>query len=153
VRTLELKIPPVVVWLICAGLMWLVSWAFPAFDFSVPARHVLSAGLTLSGLVVSTLGAASFRKAGTTLNPLKPDTSSALVASGIYRLTRNPMYLGFLLTLVGWATFLANALAFGWLPAFIFYMNRFQIVPEERALTEKFGRDFVAYQSKVRRWL
>src|SRR5678816_2271136 len=97
---------------ICAGLMWLVSRAFPAFDFSVPARHVLATGFALGGLLVSVLGVASFRKAGTTLNPLKPDSSSALVASGIYRLTRNPMYLGLLLTLVGWATFLANTLAF-----------------------------------------
>ena len=63
------------------------------------------------------------------------------------------MYLGLLLTLVGWATFLANTLGFGWLPLFILFMNRFQIMPEERALAKRFGRDFVAYQSKVRRWL
>src|SRR5947207_2257112 len=118
-QTLELKIPPVAVWLMCAGLMWLVSWSFPAFGFSVPARRGFAAALTLGGLVVSALGVASFRKAGTTVNPLKPDSSSALVASGIYRLSRNPMYLGFLLTLLGLATFLGNTLAFGWLPLFI----------------------------------
>jgi len=73
--------------------------------------------------------------------------------SGVYRLTRNPMYLGFLLVLLGWAIFLSNALAFLLLPAFIFYMNRFQIEPEEKALTSLFGQQFVAYTSRVRRWL
>jgi len=151
--TLELKIPPVAVWLISAGPMWLVSRGFPAFDFAIPARRTLAAGLTLIGLVIGLLGVVSFRKAGTTVNPLKPDSSSALVASGIYRLTRNPMYEGLLLTLVGWATFLANLLAFLWLPLFILYMNRFQIIPEERALATRFGADFTGYKSRVRRWL
>ncbi len=63
------------------------------------------------------------------------------------------MYLGLLLTLVGWATFLANLLAFLWLPLFILYMNRFQIIPEERALATRFGADFTGYKSRVRRWL
>jgi protein-S-isoprenylcysteine O-methyltransferase Ste14 len=75
------------------------------------------------------------------------------VRSGVYSFTRNPMYLGFLLVLVGWATFLSNALAFLILPAFILYMNRFQIEPEERALASLFAEEFVAYKSRVRRWL
>jgi protein-S-isoprenylcysteine O-methyltransferase Ste14 len=76
-----------------------------------------------------------------------------LVISGIYSLTRNPMYLGFLLVLVGWATVLSNIFAYLLLPAFIFYMNSFQIGPEERMLTSLFGQEFVTYQSRVRRWL
>jgi protein-S-isoprenylcysteine O-methyltransferase Ste14 len=75
------------------------------------------------------------------------------VISGIYKLSRNPMYLGFLLVLVGWAVFLSNALAFVFVPAFIFYMNRFQIDPEEKALVGKFGQEFVDYKSRVRQWL
>jgi protein-S-isoprenylcysteine O-methyltransferase Ste14 len=107
----------------------------------------------VAGVCVALLGVASFRRARTTLNPLKPDKSSALVMSGIYRYTRNPMYLGLLLVLLGWAFFLANALAFVFLPVFILYMNRFQIDPEERVLASVFGQEFVAYLSKVRRWL
>lgn len=71
----------------------------------------------------------------------------------LYRLTRNPMYLGFLWILLGWGIFLSNALAFLILPGFVFYMNRFQIEPEERALTRLFGQAFVAYATQVRRWI
>jgi protein-S-isoprenylcysteine O-methyltransferase Ste14 len=84
---------------------------------------------------------------------MDPASSSSLVLSGIYKFSRNPMYLGFLLALFGWAVFLSNALAFVFLPAFIFYMNRFQIEPEEKALAGKFGQEFVDYKSRVRRWL
>jgi len=75
------------------------------------------------------------------------------VTSGIYRYTRNPMYLGLLLILLGWAVFLANIVAFIFLPAFIAYLNRFQIRPEEKAMASLFGQDFANYRSKVRRWL
>ena len=75
------------------------------------------------------------------------------MAGGIYRRTRNPMYLGFLVVLLGWGVWLANVVAFLLLPAFVFYMNRFQIAPEERALRERFGESFVVYQGRVRRWL
>jgi protein-S-isoprenylcysteine O-methyltransferase Ste14 len=84
---------------------------------------------------------------------MKPQSSSSLVISGIYALTRNPMYLGFLLVLLGWAIFLSNALAFLFLPAVIFYLNRFQIEPEETVLASLFGQEFVAYRSRVRRWI
>jgi protein-S-isoprenylcysteine O-methyltransferase Ste14 len=95
----------------------------------------------------------SFWRARTTVNPINPAATSSLVIGGIYSLTRNPMYLGFLLALVGWATVLSNALAYLLLPAFIFYMNSFQIKPEERALASLFGEEFITYKSRVRRWL
>jgi protein-S-isoprenylcysteine O-methyltransferase Ste14 len=109
--------------------------------------------LALAGAVTSALGVFSFRRAGTTVNPMKPETSSSLVTSGIYKLTRNPMYLGFLLILLGWAVFLSSILAFLFLPAFIVYMNHFQIEPEERALATLFGQAFAAYKARARRWL
>jgi len=153
VHVLELKIPPLAVGLFVAALMWLASWAMPAFGLMFPANRFFSVTVAVAGVVIIGVGIASFRRAGTTVNPMKPDSTSALVVSGIYRLTRNPMYLGFLLVLLGWAIFLSNALAFLLLPAFIFYMNRFQIEPEEKALTSLFGPQFVAYTSRVRRWL
>jgi protein-S-isoprenylcysteine O-methyltransferase Ste14 len=150
---LELKAPPVVVVLLSAALMWLVSWTVPAFDFVFPARNVLAVSFAVAGAIIVLSGVASFRRARTTFNPMKPESTSSLVLSGIYKLSRNPMYLGFLLVLVGWAVFLSNALAFVFVPAFIFYMNQFQIEPEEKALAGKFGQEFADYKSRVRRWL
>ena len=152
-RFLELKVPPPVVALFMAGLSWLAAWAAPNLGFVLPHRNAIVLALFVAGVCVAVLGVASFRRARTTLNPLKPEKSSALVISGIYRYTRNPMYLGLLLVLLGWATFLSNALAFVFLPVFILYMNRFQIAPEERVLVSVFGQEFTAYLSKVRRWL
>ena len=79
--------------------------------------------------------------------------SSALVRSGVYKLTRNPMYLGFLMLLSGWGIYLSNAGALLFVPMFLVYMNRFQIEREERALTSRFGQEFVEYATQVRRWL
>jgi protein-S-isoprenylcysteine O-methyltransferase Ste14 len=152
-QVLELKMPPVALVLLVAALMWLASWAMPAFGFELPLGGVLSASVALAGAIICGLGIVSFRQARTTVNPMKPDSASSLVVSGVYRLTRNPMYLGFLLILLGWAIFLSNALAFLFLPAFLVYMNRFQIEPEEKALHALFGEQFAAYTARVRRWL
>ena len=150
---LELKVPPPVVALVFGAFMWLVADAFPAISAAVPYRKTLSVAFALLGVAVALLGVGSFRRARTTVNPLKPDTTSSLVTTGIYRYTRNPMYLGMALALVGWAIFLGNALTLVFVAGFMFYMNRFQIAPEERVLTTLFGTEFAAYQRKVRRWL
>jgi protein-S-isoprenylcysteine O-methyltransferase Ste14 len=152
-QVLELKIPPLGVVLVTAALMWLVSWAVPRLEFVLPAREVIALSFAALGGVVILSGIASFRRAGTTFNPLKPEATSSLVVSGVYAFTRNPMYLGFLFVLVGWAVFLSTALAFLLLPLFVLYMNRFQIQPEEKALISRFGQEFVSYKSRVRRWL
>ena len=152
-QVLELKIPPVAFGVLVATLMWLASWRVPAFGFEFPLRGLLSVSVAVAGAIVSGLGIVSFRQARTTVNPMKPDAASSLVVSGVYRLTRTPMYLGFLLILLGWAIFLSNVLAFLFLPAFVFYMNRFQIEPEEKALRSLFGPQFAAYITRVRRWL
>ena len=95
----------------------------------------------------------SFRKAKTTMNPFKPDTSSALVSHGVYRFTRNPMYVGLLITLLGWAAFLWQPWALFFLPLFVLYITQFQIKPEERVLSSLFGTEYAEYMAKVRRWL
>ena len=152
-RVLELKLPPLAVGALLAALMWLVSRLVPGFNFVLPRREFLALSLAIAGAMIIVLGVVSFRRAKTTINPMKPESSSSLVISGIYKLSRNPMYLGFLLVLVGWAVFLSNALAFVFVAAFIFYMNRFQIEPEEKTLAGKFGQEFLDYKSRVRRWL
>jgi protein-S-isoprenylcysteine O-methyltransferase Ste14 len=150
---LELKIPPPVVALLNGVLMWLAVASTPWLDFVIPGRGLLALLAVLTGFLVSSLGFFLFRKVGTTVHPTKPSEATSLVIAGIYNLTRNPMYMGLLLVLLGWAIFLSNVVAFIFLPVFILYINRFQIVPEERALEEKFGSMYVAYKERVRRWL
>jgi protein-S-isoprenylcysteine O-methyltransferase Ste14 len=148
---LDLKIPPVVTGAVTAMGMWLVSRALPALAFA-PLR-VVAVGIGIAGGVITGLAMLSFWRAHTTVNPMKPSSASFLVTAGMYRFTRNPMYLGMLFVLIGWALYLANVLSFLFLPAFILYMNRFQIKPEERALTALFGQEFLEYASRVRRWI
>ena len=149
---LESKVPPPVLVLVLALLMWLISRAAPALHFDLPTQNWLAAFLIAAGFVIGISGVATFRKAKTTVNPLKPHASS-LVTRGVYSISRNPMYLGGLIMLLGWALFLSNALAFLFLPVYFLYINRFQIAPEERILTALFGQKYAAYQVRVRRWL
>lgn len=152
-RALELKIPPVVIVLLLGAVMFAAARLAPAFGFALPANRVIATGVMAAGMLIAILGVVSFRRAGTTVNPLQPAAASRLVVSGIYRRTRNPMYLGMLLVLLGWGMFLTNALAFLAAAAFIPLMNRLQIGPEERILAAAFGPAFTVYQSTVRRWL
>ncbi len=148
---LELKVPPAIVGAVIAVGMWFLAHTLPAFAYA-PLR-VATVGLGLLGVVIIGWAMLSFLEAQTTVNPMKPSSASSLVTSGIYRHSRNPMYLGMLLILVGWALYLANILTFLVLPAFILYMNQFQIKPEERALTARFGREYLEYMSQVHRWI
>jgi len=149
----ELKVPPPAVLLVLGLLMWLTARAAPDFGFVVPARNLWAILLIAGGLIVGFSGVLTFRKARTTVNPTTPQASSSLVTWGVYRLTRNPMYFGLLIVLTGWAIFLANALVFLFLPAYILYIGRFQITPEERALSALFGQEYAAYRARVRRWI
>jgi len=151
--SLELKVPPVLVVAVAALLMWAMAWATPELGVALPGRTPAAISAVLLGILVSAAGVVEFRRARTTVNPLTPNAASSLVAGGIYRLTRNPMYLGFALALLGWGVFLSNPLSLAMLFVFVGYMNRFQIAPEERALESLFGDAFKAYRSKVRRWL
>lgn len=152
-RSLELKIPPLVVVFMFVAIMWASAKLAPALSLELDGAAVWASAVASVGLVVAALGAIEFRRAKTTVNPLKPDTASTFVASGVFRLTRNPMYLGMLLVVLGWALFLRNVASFLGVAAFVAYMNRFQIAPEERVLLARFGDRFTAYRSRVRRWL
>ena len=152
-NALELKLPPVPLAMIFGGAMWLAAVSLPAFAFALPGHIAVACLLGGLGIICALAGIVAFRHAMTTFNPMQPGAAAVLVTSGAYRLSRNPMYVGLLLVLGGWAVFLSHALGFLFLPAFVAYMNRFQIAPEENALSSKFGEDFAAYQQSVRRWL
>ncbi|MDX9706977.1 MAG: isoprenylcysteine carboxylmethyltransferase family protein [Azospira sp.] len=139
--------------LLFGGAMWGASMQLPALAFALPGRIPIALALAGLGLGFALAGVAAFRKAMTTINPMRPDGASALVTSGPYRFSRNPMYAGLLLALTGWAVHLSHLAAFLCLPPFVAYMNRFQIAPEERVLAAKFCEEFAAYRRSVRRWL
>ena len=153
IDALELRIPPPAIGLLIAGAMWLVSRATPALDVPLVSRAAVAIIFASAGLAIMLAGALSFRRAQTTVNPLKPESSTSLVTGGIYAVTRNPMYLGVTCILLGWAVFLASLWALCGPVAFILYVTRFQIVPEERVLRSLFGADYADYTARVRRWL
>ncbi len=150
---LELKIPPPLLALCVATLMWLVSSLIPPLEIQTTLRLGTALALALCGLAFDLIGLIAFIRSKTTINPLRPASTAALVTTGLYRITRNPMYLGMQLILLGWAVFLSNAAALIVAPLFALYITRFQIVPEERVLAEKFGAVFADYKTRVRRWL
>ena len=150
--SLESKIPPPVIVLIMAVGMWVISRAVPWPLYELPAHSWLAAVLVSTGFVTGMSGVVTFRRARTTVNPMTHHASS-LVTSGVYTISRNPMYLGGLIMLLGWGILLSNAPALVCLPVYVLYINRFQIEPEERALTLLFGPAYTAYTARARRWL
>lgn len=152
-RALELKVPPPAVALTVALAMWLASWLVAPLPVPFGVRAAVAIALLSIGMGFSVAGMVAFRRARTTMNPMKPGAASSLVCSGIYRFTRNPMYLGLLFDLLAWAVFLSNVAALLGVPLYMLYIHRFQIVPEERALAALFGGEYAAYRQKVRRWL
>lgn len=130
-----------------------LAYAVPELSLSLAATPVIALALAICGATMACAGIITFRQRRTTINPLTPSASSSLVSSGVYRFSRNPMYLGYLLALTGWAVYLSNVVAVLLLPAFAAYLTKFQIKPEERALLTKFGPEFAQYMSRVRQWL
>jgi protein-S-isoprenylcysteine O-methyltransferase Ste14 len=150
---LELKMSPVMTTVLLAALMWLLAGSTPGLTLPPVLRWALSLVCFGAGAAIGAAGVWGFRRARTTVNPWRPHASSTLVVNGIYRYTRNPMYLGLLLALLGWGLYLANVYALILAFTFVPYMSRFQIRPEERALRQTFGQQFRGYCGRVRRWL
>jgi protein-S-isoprenylcysteine O-methyltransferase Ste14 len=150
---LDARVPPLLVLVAAALAMWVVAIFAEELRITVPARTAISTVLIVCGVLICLSGFVEFRRARTTVDPTKPEAASTLVSSGIYRFTRNPMYIGFALALMGWAVFLENPVTLTVVVAFVAYIDRFQIRPEERALEARFGEQFSSYVRKVRRWL
>lgn len=156
-RWYEHKIPPPVIDLAVGLLMWALARAVPAAQLwpqgAWPFGVGAALGIALAGGLIALAGAWQFRRARTTINPLSPAKTSALVTGGVYRVTRNPMYLGMLLVLIGWGVWLGNAAAWLALPLSVLLLNTLQIKPEERLLRQRFGDAYARYAARVRRWL
>jgi len=152
-NSLEHRIPPPLVMLLCAFAMWQFARLLPPMEVADTVRLVLAGMFVIDGVFFCLAGVYCFRMAHTTIDPLHPAKASHLVTGGIYRVSRNPMYLGFAILLLAWAVFLASPWVLPGVPAFMAFISRFQIDPEERALETLFGDDFRDYRASVRRWL
>ncbi|NVK32874.1 MAG: isoprenylcysteine carboxylmethyltransferase family protein [Rhodobacteraceae bacterium] len=157
---MDIKIPPPVVGLTAALLIWLtdlddpptgLQWTQSVLDF--PGRIVVVVLLVLAGLCLDLASVAAFIKRRTTINPFSPQNASALVVTGFYRFTRNPMYLGMACLILALVLFLQNALGFVFLAGFVMYLTKFQILAEEKALEQRFGDSYRKYKAAVRRWI
>ena len=148
---LETRIPPPPVLLLCGVLGYALACAWPWPALPVPGWAAVA--VMLAGLMLNLLPKLAFRRARTTVNPLRPAAATALVTGGIYRHTRNPMYLGQALVLLGGMLWLGSAAALLVVPLFVGWITRFQILPEERVLSARFGADYAAFRRDVRRWL
>jgi protein-S-isoprenylcysteine O-methyltransferase Ste14 len=147
------RIPPPLV----AGLVALVMAGLAGttgeLTYIFPGQRWVALGLVNLALLVMVVAILQFRKAKTTIDPLHPRAASSLVSSGIFGLSRNPMYLGMLVFLIAWAIYLGNLPALLMPAAFVAWMNRFQIAPEEEALRANFGAGFADYCRRTRRWI
>ena len=150
---MELKIPPPVVALIAAVVMWIVAWAGAAAVWIAVVPAPLPVMLFAAGVAAAIRAAMLFRAAATTVNPMKPADTVRLITHGIYSYSRNPMYLGVLLMLTSWALWLGHPANIAVLALFVWYITRFQIIPEERILERQFPGEFRAYRLRVRRWI
>lgn len=150
---MNLLIPPPVVAAIIGAAMWAIDRNLNHGKFESALLTPIAGSLLVAGLVLMAAAVVSFVAAKTTINPLKPSHASNLITTGVFKLSRNPIYLADLVILAALAVWLGNVVNVAFLPLFVWYINRFQIVPEERALTGLFGESYVAYCARVRRWL
>ncbi|MEH6812970.1 MAG: isoprenylcysteine carboxylmethyltransferase family protein [Motiliproteus sp.] len=150
---MHLKIPPVIQLLIAVVLIYLLNRWMPLVRLTVPASETLGSATIVTGFLIAAAGIYQFRRAGTTVDPRHPEKSQQLVNSGIYRYTRNPMYLGMLLVLAGDWCWFSSVSALAPLPVFVGFITHYQIKPEEAALAAHYGQQYNHYQLQVRRWL
>jgi protein-S-isoprenylcysteine O-methyltransferase Ste14 len=150
---METRVPPPLVALLFGALMWGADRALPVARLGFTGQEPLAWLLLGAGIGVTLSGMLAFRAARTTVDPIHPERASQLVVNGIYRFTRNPMYLGLLLDLGAWAVYLGQPAVLLALPLWVLYIDRFQIRPEEAAMHRLFGAAYSAYCLRVRRWI
>lgn len=148
---LNTKIPPPVVTILFAIMIFYFSDNFAYVD--LPFKIYISLFFISLGFIVTFSSARNFKKKDTTVNPMKPNETTKLVTDGFFKITRNPMYLGMLLFLLGLSIYNGLIVGLIFLPLFVGYITYFQIIPEENAMLEIFGEEFTLYMKKVRRWI
>jgi len=152
-KALETLIPPPIVTVIIMILMYWVPRSILASSIQSNLLFFVAIATGLAAIMIMLAGIAAFAKDRTTLNPMRIDQASTLVTSGIFKFTRNPMYLGDVIFLFAWCLLLATPWAIFGPFLLMIYLTQFQIKPEERMMQQKFGTAYKAYQSQVRRWI
>jgi protein-S-isoprenylcysteine O-methyltransferase Ste14 len=150
---LELRVPPLALAALCAiGIAVLPDLGIlPGLAF--PVRELVAIAAIVLGIAIAAAGVIEFRRSSTTVNPMNPGKSSSIVTSGVYRWSRNPMYLGMATALLGVAAWRASLPGYLLVPLFCALLDRFQIQPEERVLLARFGAEYSNYMAQVRRWI
>lgn len=150
---LELKIPPLVVMIVCIAVVFLLHLALPILSLHFSAQAAIAALMCFAAATICAVAVLQCHFSGTTVDPRNPRATNELIISGVFRLSRNPMYLGFSMFISAAVLLTGNLVAIATVPIFVLYMNRFQIQPEELQLSKKFPQSFKEYQDRVRRWL
>lgn len=150
---MALRIPPPIYAVALAGLMWLVSAFTPALTVPWGWRVVVAALLLVVSVGIGIAAVIAFHRARTTIHPLNPAHTSTIVTTGVYRFSRNPMYLAMLVGLLAIAVLLGNVLALVLACCFVPIIEAVQIRPEERILAERFDPSYQEYCGRVRRWI
>ena len=148
---IKTKFPPPLVALTFGFLINYTKNIFPKIE--IKNKIIFGSSMIISGLIIILFAIILFKKYQTTITPLNPFNATKLMTDGIYKFSRNPMYLGLLLTLVGISTILNPIGGFFLIPLFVLYLNLFQIIPEENAMADLFKDEFLDYKKKVRRWI
>ncbi len=149
---MKLRLPPVLVFVIFSMLMYVLSLVLPFGDFEFFGREVLILFLLGMGALVGLISLIQFYIAKTSIDPRTPSKASDLVTNGLYRFSRNPMYLALLMVLLAWGLWLGNAFNTLLAAGFVAYLNKFQIIPEEKVLSDIYGKAYQHYCTQVRRW-
>ena len=148
---IKTKFPPPIVALTFGFLINYTKNIFPKIE--VKNEFIFGSFMIISGLIIILSAITLFKKYQTTITPLNPSNATKLITDGIYKFSRNPMYLGLLLVLLGISIILNPTGGFILIPLFILYLNLFQIIPEENAMVDLFKGEFLEYKENVRRWI
>ena len=153
INSLENRFPPPIIAMAIAAIMWWTARYLPHFVVADWLRFAGLIGISFAALVFGGPAILAFGRAKTTINPVDIEAASTLVTTGIFGISRNPMYVGLTALLLAWAVYLASPSSLLGVVIFALFTWRYQILPEERVLKEKFGRSYEEYQRRVRRWL
>lgn len=151
-KLLERKIPPLALVIVFSLMMFSLAPYLPVAPITARVSLLFSLTLLSVGVFFVVSGVVEFRRKKTTVDPREPEKTSALVTSGVYKISRNPMYVGFAVCLLALVVCLRSPVLIFGVILFVLYMNRFQIEPEERVMATMFGDEYVRYKAYVRRW-
>ena len=150
---LKLKVPSPVWALLAAICIWVTAKYWPVFRFEFANQWLVAVLVFLAGSIIDVIAMIQFRRARTTVNPLSPEKSTELVTTGIFSISRNPMYLGMALNLVGITIWFGDVSGLVFVALFVVVINQLQIKPEEEILTGLYGDKYTDWMQRVRRWI